>query len=50
LSVPNTFVLRSTTAEPPLRPSSVPSLAVPIQWLERRAEGETRSFYTCNVS
>jgi hypothetical protein len=36
LSVPYTLVLVSTTDVPPLRPSSVPILTVPIQWLELR--------------
>lgn len=39
LSVPYTCKLVSTTAVPPLSPLSVPILAVPIQWLARRAEG-----------
>lgn len=41
LSVPYTLVFRSTTALPPVRPSSLPSLAVPIQWFDRRLEGDT---------
>ena len=38
LSVPYTLVLRSTTAVPPLRPSSSPILQLPIQWFAVRAE------------
>lgn len=36
LSVPYTFALRSTTALPPVRPSSVPSVQEPTQWFELR--------------
>ena len=50
LSVPYTFVFRSTTELPPVRPSSLPSLAVPIQWFALRLEGETIIYRDVSVS
>lgn len=42
LSVPYTFVFRSTTAEPPSSlPSSLPILVLPIQWFALREAGDT---------
>lgn len=39
LSVPYTFVSRSTTDLPPVLPSSVPIEQVPVQWFEPRDPG-----------